>query len=123
MKKFIALFIIVFITIKVNAQLANTSWKGELNVSGGFSAVFDFKNDTLDVTSAGDGSQLETMKYSLKDSVLSLQNIYGQSQCGNTVVGTYKYAMSNDTVTLTLIADECSDRANAIGTLKLNKTK
>ncbi len=32
MKKFIALFIIVFITIKVNAQLANTSWKGELNV-------------------------------------------------------------------------------------------
>lgn len=120
MKKCFALLFVNFIAFNLQAQLSNTQWKGTLNIQGGMDVVFNFTNDTLDVTSPQSGQSIETMKYSLTDSVLSIQKIYGNSQC-DTATGNYKYAVKDNQLTLILIKDDCYDRANAIGTMKLEK--
>lgn len=60
------------------------------------------------------------MKYTMTDSVLSLQKLYGSSSC-DTTLGKYKYAIVNNEMTLSLLSDDCYDRSNAIGTMKLTK--
>jgi len=108
-------------SISVNAQLANTKWKGVLNIQSGMNTVFNFSNDTLEVFNADTNESLETMKYSTKDSLLTLQKLYGSSQCDTSTPGVYKFQINNNELTLTLVSDECPDRADAIGTMKLDK--
>ena len=120
MKKCFALLFVNFIAFNLQAQLSNTQWKGTLNIQGGMDVVFNFTNDTLDVTSPQSGQSIETMKYSLTDSVLSIEKISGNSQC-DTATGNYKYEVKDNQLTLSLIKDDCYDRANAIGTMKLEK--
>lgn len=122
MKKTFALLFVTFIAFNIQAQLSNTKWKGTLNIQGGMDVVFNFNNDTLDVTSSQSGQSIETMKYSLADSVLAIEKIYGNSQC-DTASGKYKYAIAGNEMTLSLISDNCYDRATAIGTMKLEKTE
>ena len=106
--------LIAFIAYSSNAQLSG-KWKGTLNIQGGAMDVeFNFTNDTLDVVNTSENQSLETMKYTLADSVISLQKLYGSSSCG-TEIGKYKYAIANNELTLSLISDDCSDRAAAIG--------
>ena len=120
MKKTFALLFVTFIAFNLQAQLSNTKWKGILNVQGGMDVVFNFNNDTLDVTTADGGQSIETMKYNLSDSVLTIIKIYGSSQC-DTASGKYKYAITGKEMTLSLISDNCYDRVTAIGTMKLEK--
>ena len=122
MKKTFALLLVTFIAFNLQAQLSNTKWKGSLNIQGGMDVVFNFSNDTLDVTSPESGESIETMKYNLTDSVLTIQKLYGNSQC-DTAAGKYKYVMSGNGLTLNLISDSCYDRSTAIGTMKLEKTE
>jgi hypothetical protein len=120
MRKLLATIIVIFIAFTSNAQLHDTKWKGTLNVEGGMDVVFNFNNDTLDVSNAESGESLETMKYATTDSVLTLVKLYGQSQCDSTA-GNYKYVIMNNELKLSLISDECPDRSSAIGTMKLEK--
>ncbi|HEU5053862.1 MAG TPA: hypothetical protein VFT78_12150 [Hanamia sp.] len=120
MRKILITAAIIFIAFNTRAQLVNTKWKGTLNVENGLDAVFNFHNDTLVVSSAESGEDLETMSYNTTDSVLTLIKLYGQSQC-DTTSGKYKYAIENNELTLSLIADGCPDRSQAIGTMKLEK--
>ena len=120
MKRILVTVIVIFIAFTANAQLANTKWKGTLNVEGGLDVLFNFNNDTLDVSNAESGESLEAMKYTTTDSVLTLVKLFGQSQCDSTA-GNYKYAIMNNELTLSLISDQCPDRAAAIGTMKLEK--
>ena len=120
MKKMFSLLIVTFIAFNLHAQLSNTQWKGTLNVQGGTDVLFKFSNDTLDVSIPSSGENVETMKYKIEDSVISLEKLYGMSQC-DTSVGNYKYAVKDNQLTLSLIKDDCYDRANAIGTMKLEK--
>lgn len=105
----------------VNAQFSNTKWKGTLNVDGGMDVVFHFKGDTLNVVNTYDNSSLETMKYSVDGKVITLQKLWGSSQCSESTLGKYKYAIVKDEMKLSLISDDCYDRSNAIATLKLKK--
>ncbi|HEV8082456.1 MAG TPA: hypothetical protein VGP55_04600 [Chitinophagaceae bacterium] len=123
MKKVIVLIIISFITISVNAQLANTKWKGTLNIEGGMETLFNFSSDTLIVLNASSNETIETMKYVVKDSVVTLQKLYGNSECDGTTIGTYKFEIKNDAMTLSLVSDGCNDRSGAIGTMKLTSNK
>lgn len=120
MKRILITVFIIFIAFATNAQLSNTKWKGTLNVEGGMDVIFYFNNDTLDVLNAESGESLETMKYTTRDSVLTLVKLFGQSQCDSTP-GNYKYVNENNQLTLSLISDECPDRSGAIGTMKLEK--
>src|SRR6516225_10184143 len=106
-----------FFSLHMHAQLANSKWKTTLPVDPPISVVFSFSADTLDVTNAEDSSSLETLKYSLKDTVLTLQKLYGQSEC-DTTVGTYSCLISANEMHLRIISDECDDRSNAIGDIK-----
>ena len=108
-------------TASVNAQLSNSKWKGVLNIESGMNAIFSFSHDTLEVFNADTNESMETMKYSTKDSLLTLQKLFGSSQCDTSTPGVYKYQINNNEMTLTLVYDQCPDRSGAIGTMKLNK--
>lgn len=123
MKKVVVLIIICFITISVNAQLANTKWKGTLNIEGGMETLFNFSSDTLIVLNASSNETIETMIYVVKDSIVTLQKLYGNSECDATTIGTYKFEIKNDAMILSLVSDGCNDRSGAIGTMKLTSNK
>ena len=123
MKKIIYTLVIIFIAINVNAQLANTKWKTTLQLDQPVDVVFNFSADTLNVTNAGDNSDIEAMKYSLQDTVLTLHKLYGQSDCDTSAVGTYSYKINSNELWLKLISDNCDDRSNVIRDIKLNKSE
>ena len=121
MKKIIVLLAVSFLTVTLNAQLNNTKWNGQLNIQNGMNTLFNFSNDTLEVVNSDNNESLETMKYTIKDSLLTLQKLYGTSQCDTSTPGVYKFQIVENELTLTLVSDECPDRAEAIGTMKLQK--
>jgi hypothetical protein len=120
MKKISALLFVSFIAFNLHAQLSDTKWKGTLNIQGGMDVVFNFSHDTVDVTSPESGESLETSRYTASDSVITFQKLYGGSQC-DTTIGKYKYLITGNEMTLSVISDSCYDRAEAIGTMKLEK--
>ncbi len=120
MKKIFFVSAIIFLAINCHAQLNNTKWKTTLQLDEAVDVVFNFKNDTLAVTSLEDNSNLETMKYTLHDTTLTIQKLYGQSQC-DTATGTYACKINANEMHLMLIADNCNDRAAIIKDIKLNK--
>jgi len=121
MTKMMIALIVTCIACTANAQLSNTKWKGTLDIDGGMNVVFQFKGDTLNVVNAYDNSSLETMKYAVDGKVITIQKLYGESQCSGSTLGKYKYAIVKDEMKLNLISDDCYDRSNAIATLKLKK--
>ncbi len=123
MKKVISILLISFITVTVNAQLANTKWKATLQLDSDVDVFFDFRNDTLEISDAGSYESFETMKYTTKDSVLTLQKLYGQSECDNTTIGTYKFDIKNEEMSLNVITDACNHRSSVIGNMKLSKSQ
>ena len=120
MKKITTTILITFLAFNLNAQLTNTKWKGTLNIEQGMDVIFNFRNDTLNVSAVESGEDLETMKYNATDSILTLVKLFGQSQCDSTP-GKYKYAIENNELTLSLLSDPCNDRSGAIGTMTLKK--
>ena len=73
MKEIIFIFLISLASITVHAQLKNTKWKGTIHSDNDIDVVFDYRSDTLEVLNISDGSNLETMTYAIKDSVLSMK--------------------------------------------------
>ena len=121
MIKMLIVIATAFIALNTNAQLANTNWKGTLNIQGGMDVQFMYGKDTLNVINVEDNSTLETMKYTVKDSLVTIQKISGQSQCDPSSLGKYKFVINNGQMIMTLVSDDCYDRSNAIGTLTLKK--
>ena len=120
MKQIFFLLIGSFLACSLQAQLANTKWQGKLDIQGGMDVVFNFGKDTVDAVIPESGESIEASLYTLTDSVLTFQKLYGNSQC-DTTVGKYKYVITGNEMTLSLISDSCYDRATAIGTMKLEK--
>lgn len=118
MKKIIFLAFIAFISASANAQLTNSKWKGTLQLDNPTDVVFDFRTDTLEAFVADDNSSLELMKYSVKDGVLSIQKLSGQSDCDDSIVAKYKFEINDDGLLLTVIEDGCMGRSGV-----LDKTK
>lgn len=118
MKKMFLIVLIAVISASVNAQFANSKWKSTLQLDNPVDVIFDFKSDTLEAIVVMDNSSLETMKYSTKDGILSIQKITGQSQCSSTTVAKYKYELKEKELYLTLVEDDCYDRYSV-----LDKTK
>ena len=122
MKKILFLLLISFICLSTHAQVTNSKWKTTLQLDQPVDVVFDFRTDTLDVTNAADSSSLETMKYTLKDTVLTIQKLYGQSECDTGTIGSYTCTINGDEMHLKMISDDCSDRSGVIADIKLNRT-
>jgi hypothetical protein len=75
--------------------------------------VFDFRTDTVEAFSADDNESVETMLYTVEDSVLTIKKITGQSECDDTP-GKYKFEIKDDGMYLTLIEDACAHRAELL---------
>ena len=123
MKKTIYMLALCFLCLHAHAQLANSKWKTTLHVDPPINVLFSFSADTLVVTNADDSSSLETLRYSLKDTVLTLQKLYGQSGCDTAAVGTYSCLINTDEMHLKIISDVCNDRSDAIGDVKLTRAQ
>ena len=121
MNKIFVTLSIFLVAFSANAQLTNTKWKGTLNIQGGLGVQFNYGKDTLEVINLDDNSSIETMKYTVNDSIVTIQKLYGSSQCDTSTLGKYKYVINGDQMTMRLISDDCFDRSNAIGTLTLKK--
>ena len=123
MKKLIYMLVIFLITFSAKAQLANTKWKTTLQTDQPIDVIFNFSADTLDVTNAGDNSDIEAMNYMLQDTVLSIRKLYGQSECDTAAVGKYSFKVDGNELWMKLISDDCEDRANVIRDIKLEKAE
>ena len=123
MKKIVFCLFVLIASVSLKAQLANKKWIGTLQLEQATEVTLDFRKDTLNAISNMDGQMLETMLFTVKDSILSLQKLYGQSECGEGIVGKYKFAMKNDSISLQLVDDQCPSRANILDKTIWNKKK
>lgn len=123
MKKAVLFFLVSFALVTVHAQLKNTKWKGTIQADNKIDVVFNYRSDTLNVLNTADGSDIETMTYAVKDSVLTLQKIYGHSDCDGTGTGKYKFEIKDNLLYITLISDSCNDRSSALNNSKWAKIK
>ena len=113
MKPFIIIAAFFMLTITANAQLINTNWKGTIMAPSEVNVVLQFKKDTLNIVVAGTGNVIESMKYSVKDDVITINKIAGGSPCSNDVTATIKYAVKDTTLILVPLSDPCDERKNA----------
>ena len=123
MKTALFILLVTCTSVSLHAQLKNTKWKGTIQADNKIDVIFNYGTDTVEVSNTADGSSIETMTYTVKDSVLKFQKIYGQSSCGGATGGTYKYELKDDLLYLTLISDSCSDRSSALSNSKWARTK
>ncbi len=114
MKKIILFTLLCFAFVFANAQLTNTKWKVTLAIPDSAEVIFDFRTDTVEALTVADSESLETMIYTVQDTILTFENISGRSECDDTVIGKYKFEMKDDEMFLALIEDNCADRANAL---------
>lgn len=113
MKALTLTLLISLAAIASKAQFPNTKWKVTLYTPDPTEVVFNFKTDTVEAISADDGEILETMLYTVEDSVLTIKKITGQSECDETP-GKYKFQMKDDGMYLTLMEDACTHRADLL---------
>jgi hypothetical protein len=114
MKKIIFIILVCFTFISAHAQFTNTKWKVALYIPDSTDVIFDFGADTVEAFSIQDNESLETMIYTVQDTILTLKKITGQSDCDDTVIGKYKFAMKDDGMYVTMIEDSCTDRSDAL---------
>jgi len=113
MKKIIFILTVLIISASAHAQFAKTKWNGTIKGDAAQKAVFKFAKDSLVLYSA-DGKVIETMHYSVKNGVLSMQKLSGQSDCDGTSIGQYKFVIKDGAMTLTAVSDACEDRSSAL---------
>lgn len=123
MKTLLIISLVSFLSINAHAQLKNTKWKGTIQTDNKLNVVFDYKIDTVKVTNADDGSNIETMTYTVKNHVMTLKKVYGQSDCDATSTAQYKFQITGDVLHLTQVNDSCSDRISALKDSNWTRTK
>lgn len=123
MKKILLSLLFVFVIHFTQAQLSNTTWTGTITSSGqDFDITFIFKTDTIYTKNNSDGSILDVSKFMVKDSVLTLTKIHGESSCGDKP-GKYKIAIADDKLTFTKLEDDCYERFGAIDGVSFAKAE
>jgi hypothetical protein len=123
MKKIIFFLLLSLASATVHAQLNNTKWKGTIQLENKVDVVFDYRQDTLTVSNNADNSNIETMTYAVKDSVITLHKIYGQSECNATVNGKYKYQIKDDSLYMILLSDSCKERSDVLNNSAWSRIK
>jgi hypothetical protein len=123
MKKIVFLMLVSFATVSLHAQLAKTKWKGTLQLDNPVDVIFDFGKDSLSVSVVENSAGLETMLFTDKDGVLSINKVYGQSDCDTQATGKYKYEIKGEELLLTLVSDDCPNRSQVLDKTKWAKAK
>lgn len=120
MKKVIVMLTVVFMAVSAKAQLADTKWKGAIFAPSQLPMILTFKKDTLAMTTP-DGAPFETMSYTVKDDVITLKKLSGQSPCSVNGTFTVKYTLKTDKLTIIPLTDDCERRSAAWGNEPFDK--
>ena len=75
MKTIMLVILVSFAFIPAIAQQTHFKWKGTLNLDSPTDIILDFTNDICDAIRIADSQSLETMHYTLSDTLLTLQKI------------------------------------------------
>jgi hypothetical protein len=113
MKMIILLILVFFAFVPAIAQ-QHLKWKGTLHLDSPTDIFLDFRNDTCEAIRVADSQSVETMHYTMNDTLLTLQKITGSSDCDDTGMGKYKLEKKDDGILITLISDDCTDRSDAL---------
>ncbi|CAM4373542.1 hypothetical protein SAMN06265348_113214 [Pedobacter westerhofensis] len=105
---------------KSDDQLTNTKWKGIAFVPNPREVVFHFKKDTLLITI--DLDIIETEYCHVSGDTLTMKKISGGSPCTDEV-GTYKYIIKKDSLTITSLRDECGARMDSFSSEGYKRVK
>lgn len=122
-KSLFCLLVIILISGSIKAQLAHSKWKGVLKLDNPVNVTFNFGKDTLTVFNLDQNTVLETMTYTATSSTFTLKKISGQSDCESSTIGKYKYRIKAKSLLMTVVADDCNDRAPYLDKLQLIKNK
>ena len=98
----------------IHAQVANTKWKGILNMDGPTPVIWQFDTDTVQVFNISDSSLVEKMTYRTEPGFLLFTKVSGISSCDNTTIGKYKFSIRSDSLFVAPYDDPCNDRASAV---------
>ena len=123
MKKISILIIASFLFTSAMAQIENTRWKTKLNINGPLNTIIDFKKDMVSIYTVADSTLIETMTYQHDDSSFTVFKTDGQSDCGSSTPGKYRYSIQGDSLMVELITDDCYDRYNTIENTRWKKWK
>ena len=114
MKTMIFIMLVTCTSVSANAQAQHFKWKGTLHLDSPTDMFFDFRNDTCEAIKVQDNESVETMIFSMTDTLLTLKKIDGQSNCDDAAIGKYKLEKKDNGILITLISDDCTDRSDAL---------
>lgn len=95
------------------AQIENSKWSGNLAVPEMVPVTLNFKADTFDIFWAENNELLESMTYKISGDTLTLKKTSGGSPCPEGSTFKLKFSTQGDQMTLTLLSDDCPERAAA----------
>ena len=113
MKAILFSFVLLISCTFAKAQLANTRWSGSIMAPSIVDVNLVFTKDTLKITVAGQSDVLETMTYTVKDSVITIKKVFGGSPCNDGSSATMKYIIKGNNLFLSVLNDPCEARKNA----------
>jgi len=121
MKKIACIALLALISQLSIGQLTHTKWHGTLRLENPANVILDFGKDTLALYTVADSTMVETMIYAVRDSVLSLRKIDGQSDCDGSTMGVYHFSLDDAFLFLRLASDSCQDRSSVLDTTRWRK--
>ena len=125
-KKLLLILLIIVSSKTINAQLKNTSWKGDFMVPQPAEGILVFKEDTTYLVLGSEFNEesiLETMSYKIDHDTLTIQKLSGSSPCSSDIIGKYSFIIRNDMLYIEVLNDDCSPRAAAFPTEALTLIK
>src|ERR1700712_2842192 len=114
MKLILANILIICFCHVAKAQLANTTWTGNVTAGGdNLNILWKLASDTSFFYNGDDNALLDLSVFKVQDSTLSIRKISGLSSCGDEE-GIYKFVLKDNSLNLFLVKDICSDRYGAL---------
>lgn len=113
MKIFIVITAFLALGFSASAQLKNTKWKGTIAAPTDVDVELRFKADTLNIAIAGTDNVIESMKFTIKDDLITVSKLAGGSPCSNDQQATIKYSIKDNQLLLVPVTDPCDERKNA----------
>jgi hypothetical protein len=116
MKKAFIIIISIFTgsLTTLHAQVANTKWKGILNLDGPTPVIWQFDKDTVQIFNISDSSLVEKMTYKTEPGFFLFTKVSGISSCDTSTIAKYKFTLRSDSLFIAPFEDPCYDRASAV---------
>ena len=87
-----------------------------MNIPDPNETFLQFRKDTVTVNLVSDGTLIEIMNFSVNKDTLRITKLFGGSPCDDKITGPYRFEPKDDQLTITLVSDDCVERADALKT-------